>query len=167
MSWLNKVQSTVYSVQRKQKPETKRFRSIPIRLNSCCGFSLVEVLVAIVIMASGFVLVAQGMGRSQQSLRISENLLTASQIAEERLSEAEIQLREFRKLSSTYRSGEIEFPGNREFTWTQDVSPYGLVKDQTRMWQLNADVEWKEGPLRENKEMLSSLFLSRDKEELK
>ena len=149
-------QSTVHSPQKKSKGRTI----------DCSGFTLIEVLVAIVILASGFVIIAQAMGRTQEVLRISQNLLRASLVAEERFSEIEIQLREDRKLTTSSRDGEENFPGARKFKWRQNIRPYYAegIEDQTRINQVDVTVAWSEGA-RQSQEQLSSVFLNRDKEE--
>ena len=86
------------------------------------GFTLVEVLISIVILASGIVLVVQGLGRTQDVLRISQNLIKASQIAEEHFAEAEMELREHRKLTTSSREGEEREPGHL-FRWSRTVNP--------------------------------------------
>ena len=151
------------NLNHKAKTETKA-----LSLRSNRGFSLIEVLVAIVILASGFVLIAQAMARTQQALRISQNLLKASQIAEERLSETEMELREFRKLSTSFQEGEEKFPAGRKFQWARNVSPYFErgVEDQTRLNRLDVLVKWSDGKARQNEEKLSSLLMNRPKEEI-
>jgi prepilin-type N-terminal cleavage/methylation domain-containing protein len=166
MSWRIKAFSRRFSVFSKSRLGRNFFLfcadSRKLRAESQSGFSLVEVLVAIVILSTGFVFVAQAMGRTQEALRISQNLLKASQIAEERLAELEVQLREFGTVSSASKFGEEKFPGNRNYSWSQRVSPhYGKgVEDATRISQGNITVAWKEG-VRENKESLSSLLKTR------
>lgn len=134
---------------------------------SSAGFTLVEVLVAIVILASGFVMVAQAMGRTQDVLRISQNLVKASHVAEERLSEVEIELRERRKLSASSKHGEEKFLAGRVFRWARDIGPYEDegIEDQTRIHQIDIGVAWKEGAVRQNQEKLSSLLTNRVKEQ--
>jgi type II secretion system protein I len=131
------------------------------------GFTLIEVLVAIVVLASRFFFVAQALARPQQTLRISQNLLKAGLIAEERLAETEIKLRESRKLSTSSQNGEEKFPGNRQFRWTQNISPYygKGIEDQTRLNQVDILVEWNDGPARESQEKMSTILMNRPKEE--
>lgn len=165
----------MYRVQRKQQPKSKQvFHSVlgtpypvPARLSSSRGFTLIEVLVAIVILATGFVYVAQALGRTQQALRVSQNLLKAGLMAEERLSEAEIELREMRKLSTSYRDGEEKFPGGRKFHWQRNTSPYygRGITDQTLLNQVDVLVKWDDGPARHSEESLNTVLMNRPKEE--
>ena len=131
------------------------------------GFTLIEVLVAIVILATGFVFVAQALARTQQALRISQNLLKAGLIVEERLSESEMELRETRKLSTSYRDGEEKFPGARKFRWKRNTSPYfgRGIEDQTRLNQVDISVEWDDGPARHSEEKLTTILMNRPKEQ--
>lgn len=132
--------------------------------NNSKGFTLVEVLISVVILSTGFVIVAQSLGRTQDALRISQNLVQASQIMEERLSEVEIDLRKSKKLSPSSASGDEKFPGGRVFRWAKDVLPYVRedITDETRLNQLDIRVDWKDGAARQNREKLSSIILNRD-----
>ncbi len=109
------------------------------------GFTLVEVLIAIVILSVGLVPVVQAMGRTQQAMNVSQNLITASLIAEERIREAELRLREEKTLRFGSDQGEERFPG-RTFSWNRNIAPFQdiTVKDQTRINQVTAKVSWKE-----------------------
>ena len=128
------------------------------------GFTLIEVLIAIVILATGLVLIVEGMGRSQQVLRISENLFTASQIAEEKLAELHLEMRDRHKLNFGSDQGREQFPG-RIFNWAKTVHTYSdkTIEDETKLNQADISVEWNEGPARQNKLELSSLILNREK----
>jgi type II secretion system protein I len=127
------------------------------------GMTLVEVLAAVAILACGLVLVVEGMGRTQQAMRVSENLVSAAMIAEETLAGADLKLRESRKLSSGQEQGTIEFPG-RKYGWTQSTRPYKheSIKDETKLNVVSADITWKEAS-REGKITAASLFLNREK----
>lgn len=132
------------------------------RLKSSCGFTLIEVLVAIVILASGLMLIAEGLGRSQQSLKISENLILASQIAETKLAEYEIEAEERHKIRSGTDEGLAIFPG-REFRWFKQANPYrhASLQDETRLNQALSRVSWKEGS-RRNEMILETLVINRE-----
>ena len=152
MSWLSKSKSV------------RRF--LPQKRLTLSGFTLIEVLVAIVILASGIVIIAQALGSTQQILRISHNLVRASQIAEERLAEMEIELRERKRLSLASKQGEERFPES-VFKWVRNTGPYTdeSIEDQTRINRVDIAVNWNDGPARKNRETLSSVMMNRDKKE--
>ncbi len=77
------------------------------------GFSLIEVLIAILILATGLVSIIQGLGRTQQGLKISQNLVRVSKIAGEKLTEIELKLYDDRKLSTSHESGTEKMPGHK------------------------------------------------------
>lgn len=130
------------------------------------GFSLIEVLIAVIILATGLVFVIEGMARTQQALRISRNLVTASQIAEEQLTESELDVRQQHKLRSGFEQGREKFPG-REFGWEKKTQAYydETIKDETQLNQIDIRVSWNEGPTRENHMNFGSLILNREKQQ--
>ena len=130
------------------------------------GFTLIEVLIAIVILATGLVMIMTAMGNTQQALRISENMITASQILDEQFVKTEMELISSKKLSSGHNEGRIKLPG-REFLWTREVRPYqeeGL-KDETRMNQVEMAILWQDGPVRKNEIRIVRLMMNRDLKE--
>jgi type II secretion system protein I len=117
--------------------KTTKFRS------SQRGFSLVEVLMAITVLSVGLVVVVQAMGRTQQALRLSENLALSSQIADEQMTRLELKARE---KGNTYGDdGRASFPG-REFEWSSRLQPYQhfTIQDETKINQSSMEVRWKE-----------------------
>lgn len=127
------------------------------------GFTLIEVLVAIVVLAVGLVLVAEAMGRTQQAMRISENLITASRLAEEKVTEAELDVLQYHKLQSSSADGTERFPG-RQFVWRRTIAPFthSTIEDETKANIVLTAVEWREGR-RKNQLDLSTVVLNQDK----
>lgn len=163
----NRLQTTDHRPQTKiPRPDfsSKGLRSVVCGLWSERGFTLVEALVAIVILASGLVLVAEGMGRTQQAFRISEHLAAASLLGQEKMAEWEMELEQFRKLRSGTDQGREKI-GDREYTWEKAVRPYRhkSIKDTTKLNQADVLFQWKEGRGRSGRLELSSLFLNREK----
>jgi type II secretion system protein I len=98
-----------YGVQRIAYSKVKSCSLFAVRCS--LGFTLVEALVAIAILATGLMLVIEGMGRTEQALRIADNLVTASQIAEKKLIETELDILELHRLSMKTEEGKEKLPG--------------------------------------------------------
>lgn len=58
------------------------------------AFTLIEVMLSVAILSIGLILILQGFGRSLGALRISENNLKATFVAENKFAEAQIQAKE-------------------------------------------------------------------------
>lgn len=118
------------------------------------GFSLIEVLVAVSILAVGLVFIVQSMAHTQQALRLSENISRAAYIAEEELVKMEIKVREFERASFGGESGKVESPG-RLLEWESRVNVFNheSLKDQSRANKLAVFVEWRESNRRNNLEV--------------
>ncbi len=129
------------------------------------GFTLLEVLIAIVIFAGGVVLVIEGMGRSQQAFAIAQNLIRAVEIGESKIMESKLSLFQDHKLSSGLTRGDEKWLG-REFEWTKETRPHRdlKLKDTTKLNKVDVAVTWREGQ-RHNDLLFSALFLNREKKE--
>lgn len=127
------------------------------------GFSLIEVLVAIVILSTGLVLVVEGMGWTEQAVRVSQNFMTAAQIGEKKIAESEVELLERHHLSMSSDHGDEKFPG-RKFVWSKTVDSYedSTLEDKTKLNQVEVSVAWKEGG-REKNLSFATLLLNREK----
>ena len=130
------------------------------------GFTLIEVLIAITILATGLVLVVEGMGRTEQALRVSHNLINAAETAEGQLIQSELEVRQEHKLTSRADQGTEKFPG-REFVWHKEVKPFRheTVKDETKLNEVDVRVEWREGGRGQNWLSLSSIILNQEKKQ--
>jgi type II secretion system protein I len=128
------------------------------------GFTLIEVLVAIVILAVGLVTVIEAMARTEQAFRISQNLVTASQLLEDKLTEAELEVRQFHELRTGSDQGFLRLPG-REFKWVKEIRPYmdRSMKDATKLNRVDVTIQWREGSTRQNQLALGSLIVNREK----
>ena len=102
------MSSTLIPLQEKQNLKKKTSED---------GFSLLEVIVALAIMAMGFVTVLQLFSGSIRSVSMSEQYLKATTLAQSKMGELEM---------NNYRSSEFEgtFANEENYRWQLDISPY-------------------------------------------
>ena len=152
------LKSKVKSQKSKVRPST-----FDLRLSTSVGFTLIEVLVAISILAVGLVLVVQAMGRTQLALRLSENVIRASYIAEEEMVKKELKVRELGRVVFGGEKGKREFPG-RVMEWESSMRPFqhSSMKEESRLNKLTVKVDWKESARQNNLE-IQTLVLNRRK----
>ena len=133
---------------------------------NCRGFTLTEVLIAIVILATGLMLVIEGMARSQNAMRIAENLVRASLLADQKYTETEMEVIDRHEAHIGTEQGVLRLPG-KEFTWEKKISGFAGhgIKDQTIAGQVDVSVVWKEGGKRNNRMLLESILLNQSKKE--
>ena len=132
--------------------------------NNQRGFTLVEVLIAIVILATGILLMIESMGRSQQAIRIADNLVRGSLLLDQKLTDLEMEVRDRHRLSYGNSEGKLRQPG-KEFSWQTYTRPYhdDSVLDQTKINQSTISVKWKEAGNRSNELTFESLILNHEK----
>jgi prepilin-type N-terminal cleavage/methylation domain-containing protein len=89
------------------------------------GFSLLEVIVALAIMAMGFVTVSQLFSGSIRSIGLSEQYLKATTLAHSKLGELEI---------NNYNSPEFNgtFINEKNYHWDLEISPYSSELNSTQ-----------------------------------
>lgn len=102
------MSSTLIPLQEKQNFKKKMSEN---------GFSLLEVIVALAIMAMGFITVLQLFSGSIRSVSISEQYLKATTLAQSKMGELEM---------NNYRPSEFEgtFANEENYSWQLDISPY-------------------------------------------
>ena len=102
------MSSTLIPLQEKQNLKKKTSED---------GFSLLEVIVALAIMAMGFVTVLQLFSGSIRSVSMSEQYLKATTLAQSKMGELEM---------NNYRASEFEgtFANEENYRWHLDISPY-------------------------------------------
>ena len=105
------------------------------------GFSLLEVIVALAIMAMGFVTVLQLFSGSIRSVSLSEQYLKGTTLAHSKLGELEV---------NNYSVTEYEgiFPGEKNYRWQLQVSPHtsplNSKEDNIQLSEVTLNVLWEE-----------------------
>ena len=114
-----------------------------LRLNkpSNDGFSLLEVIVALAIMAMGFVTVLQLFSGSIRSASLSEQYLKGATLAQSKLGELEV---------NNYSVTEYEgiFPDEKNYRWQLQVSPHtsslNSKENNIQLSEVTLNVLWEE-----------------------
>ena len=105
------------------------------------GFSLLEVIVALAIMAMGFVTVLQLFSGSIRSVSLSEQYLKGTTLAHSKLGELEV---------NNYSVTEYEgiFPDEKNYRWQLQVSPHtsplNSKEDNIQLSEVTLNVLWEE-----------------------
>ena len=105
------------------------------------GFSLLEVIVALAIMAMGFVTVLQLFSGSIRSLSLSEQYLKGTTLAHSKLGELEV---------NNYSVTEYEgiFPDEKNYRWQLQVSPHtsslNSKEHNIQLSEVTLNVLWEE-----------------------
>ena len=103
------------------------------------GFSLLEVIVALAIMAMGFVTVSQLFSGSIRSIGLSEQYLKATTLAHSKLGELEI---------NNYNDPELKgtFINEKNYHWDLEISPYSSklnsTKNNIQLSEVILNVHW-------------------------
>ena len=116
------------------------------------GFTLFEVMVAVVIMATVLVALIGLKNRAMQDVLLAEHMTTATLLAKNKMLEA-IALKD-------YKEGEEEgdFPDDdslKEYTWKKSVAKVPLFGTTTTITEIRFAVLWKEGTRQEQVELVS------------
>ena len=105
------------------------------------GFSLLEVIVALAIMAMGFVTVLQLFSGSIRSVSLSEQYLKGTTLAHSKLGELEV---------SNYKVTEFEgtFPGEKDYRWQLEISPHtsplNSKENNIQLSEVTLNVLWED-----------------------
>ncbi len=114
-----------------------------LRLNkpSNDGFSLLEVIVALAIMAMGFVTVLQLFSGSIRSVSLSEQYLKGTTLAHSKLGELEVNNYSVTDLEGT-------FPDEKNYRWQLQVSPHtsslNSKENNIQLSEVTLNVLWEE-----------------------
>ena len=114
-----------------------------LRLNkpSNDGFSLLEVIVALAIMAMGFVTVLQLFSGSIRSASLSEQYLKGTTLAHSKLGELEV---------NNYKVTEFEgtFPDEKDYRWQLEISPHtsplNSKENNIQLSEVTLNVLWED-----------------------
>ena len=105
------------------------------------GFSLLEVIVALAIMAMGFVTVLQLFSGSIRSVSLSEQYLKGTTLAHSKLGELEV---------SNYKVTEFEgtFPDEKDYRWQLEISPHtsplNSKENNIQLSEVTLNVLWED-----------------------
>jgi prepilin-type N-terminal cleavage/methylation domain-containing protein len=105
------------------------------------GFTLIEIMISIAILSLGLILILQGLTQCLNILRISQNNLETSLLAEEKMAEMEIAVKQDKEMFSKDTSGESQ-SGNIEFNWHVRLNPDMQYED---LYEVLTTVNWTEG----------------------
>lgn len=113
------------------------------------GFTLIEVMVSVAILAVGLALILQGFAFSLNVLRISQDNLKATLVAENKMAELQLQIKEGR--DSFVKGLDEEFEsGNMEYAWEVKIEPVEWEIEEISaaheaLNEVSACLSWEEG----------------------
>ena len=102
------------------------------------GFTLVEVLISIAILAVGAVLIMQALVRGAYALTVASNRSTVYSFAAAKLTDLELSTRQGVAQKSSGRFGS----GAGQFEWQVDASP---LDDEPQLSLVTLTVAWRQG----------------------
>ena len=105
------------------------------------GFTLIEIMISVAILSFGLILILQGFTHSLNILRISENNLQATLLAEEKMAQLQIDAKNSEYGFLTDFNGESQID-NIEFRWQTSITPDEEHEDLNELLTI---VSWKEG----------------------
>jgi general secretion pathway protein I len=114
------------------------------------GFSLLEVIVALAIMAMGFVTVLQLFSGSIRSVSLSEQYLKGTTLAHSKLGELEV---------NNYSDTEFEglFPDEKKYRWQLEISPHtsplNSKENNIQLSEVTLNVLWEDAGKTRNIEL--------------
>ncbi len=105
------------------------------------GFTLIEIMIAVAILSLGLIMVLQGIARCSGLMNIAQNNLEATLLAEDKMAEMEIAVRQEGDPSFEGANGETE-EGNISLRWQVELSP---DPDYEGLYSVTDTVYWTEG----------------------
>ena len=105
------------------------------------GFTLIEIMLSIAILSIGLIFVLQGLTQCLSILRIAQDNLETSLLAEDKTAELEISSKQQNGDFFKATSGELQ-SGNIAFTWQIRLTPDTDYED---LQEVLTTVSWQEG----------------------
>lgn len=112
-----------------------------VKHNIQYGFTLIEVMISVAILSIGLVLILQGSTNLLNILRISENNLKVTLMAENKMAEAEISIKENRNIFLKDLNEEFQFD-NVQLKWEVSIT---LDEENENLNKVEAVMFWQEG----------------------
>ncbi len=114
------------------------------------GFTLLEVMVAVSIMAMVLVTLLGLKNRSMQDVGLAERITTATMLAQRIMAETVLS-----KPVPREDSGEFSEEEYRDYAWKRTVAPFPLPVGQALIMEVRVAVLWTEGTRQESVELVS------------
>ena len=111
------------------------------------GFTLLEVMIAVSILAMVLVSLLGLKSRSTQNVMVSEHITTATLLAKRTMTETLLK----RPLLPNEEEGEFEEENFKEYTWKKMITPTPIQN----LMEVRVAVLWKEGERPETVELVS------------
>ena len=105
------------------------------------GFTLLEIMVSISILSFGLILILQGFSKSLNAIKISQNNLKSALLADEKMTEFLINIRQDKSHFARSSDGESTLD-SLEFNWKLISKPEEGNKDLNKAL---AYISWREG----------------------
>lgn len=98
------------------------------------GFTLVEALLSVVIIAVGTIFILQAFGQEVTAAGIARDNVKATLFLKEKMSEVEGEILRTGNLINFSRGGQFSEAGEKDFSWTLSFLPSKLNEGLTEVW---------------------------------
>ncbi len=124
------------------------------------AFTLIEIMISIAILSLGLILVLQGLAKCVNILRISQSNLAATLLAEDKMAEVEIAVKQNGLKAFLNDTSGVEQAGNIELDWQVRLSQDEEYEDLNKV---TATVNWRDGRNRGSSIFSTYLTILNDK----
>jgi len=131
----------------------------PNTSNRRAGLTLIEVMLALVILGMGMVALVTAAGRCISVARQAKNFDTARELLSRVEVEQPMMLEE--TVEDIAGSGTFESP-YEDFSWTRTVEPEGFEEDG--MWRVETEILWTEDQRGKKEKVVTLIYWPEDKE---
>jgi prepilin-type N-terminal cleavage/methylation domain-containing protein len=131
----------------------------PIRRDSRAGLTLIEVMLALVILGMGMVALVTAAGRCISVARQAKNFDTARELLAQVEVEKPMMLEE--NVEDIAGSGSFESP-NDGFSWTRTIEQHGYEEDG--LWEVVTEIKWTEDERAKRESVNTLIYWPEDKE---